>query len=169
MREVLVRIGDKWSVLVIGLLGQRGRRFTELLHDVDGISQRMLTVTLRGLERDGLVSRTVHAVVPRVESVKLWTLLGSTSDLCHVNVRRGVHQRRLTSITREPVRPPPPSSPVVYGLGGQTRGQRARQCAYELQKVANHQPDRAPLGVAPHIGDQPGTSIHIKGSVIRSA
>ena len=64
VREVLVRIGDKWSILVIGLLGQRGRRFTELLHDTDGISQRMLTVTLRGLERDGLVSRTVHAVVP---------------------------------------------------------------------------------------------------------
>ena len=46
---------------------------------------------------------------------------------------------------------------------------RAQQSAYELQKEANHQPDRAPLGVAPHIGDQPGISIHIKGSVIRSA
>ena len=45
---------------------------------------------------------------------------------------------------------------------------RAQQCAYELQKEAN-QPDRAPLGVAPHIGDQPGNSIHLKGSVIRSA
>lgn len=63
-RDVLVRVGDKWSVLVIAFLGQRGRRFTELLRDIDGISQRMLTVTLRGLERDGLVTRTVHAVVP---------------------------------------------------------------------------------------------------------
>ena len=61
---MLVRIGDKWSVLVIARLGERGRRFSELLHDIDAISQRMLTVTLRGLERDGLVSRTVHAVVP---------------------------------------------------------------------------------------------------------
>lgn len=61
---MLVRVGDKWSVLVIAFLGQRGRRFTELLRDIDGISQRMLTVTLRGLERDGLVTRTVHAVVP---------------------------------------------------------------------------------------------------------
>ena len=85
MREVLVRIGDKWSVLVIGLLGQRGRRFTELLHDTDGISQRMLTVTLRGLERDGLVSRTVHAVVPPRVDYALTpmgkTLLATVTDL----------------------------------------------------------------------------------------
>ena len=85
MSEVLVRIGDKWSVLVIGLLGQRGRRFTELLHDVDGISQRMLTVTLRGLERDGLVSRTVHAVVPPRVDYALTpmgkTLLATVTDL----------------------------------------------------------------------------------------
>ena len=64
VRDVLNRIGDKWSVLVLHLLTGRTRRFTELKNDVDGISQRMLTVTLRGLERDGLVSRTVHAVVP---------------------------------------------------------------------------------------------------------
>ena len=85
VREVLVRIGDKWSVLVIGLLGQRGRRFTELLHDTDGISQRMLTVTLRGLERDGLVSRTVHAVVPPRVDYALTpmgkTLLATVTDL----------------------------------------------------------------------------------------
>jgi DNA-binding HxlR family transcriptional regulator len=85
VREVLVRIGDKWSVLVIGFLGQRGRRFTELLHDVDGISQRMLTVTLRGLERDGLVSRTVHAVVPPRVDYALTpmgkTLLATVTDL----------------------------------------------------------------------------------------
>lgn len=63
-RDVLDRVGDKWSVYVIALLGDRSRRFTELLRTIDGISQRMLTVTLRGLERDGLVSRKVHAVVP---------------------------------------------------------------------------------------------------------
>ena len=82
---MLVRIGDKWSILVIGLLGQRGRRFTELLHDTDGISQRMLTVTLRGLERDGLVSRTVHAVVPPRVDYALTpvgkTLLATVTDL----------------------------------------------------------------------------------------
>ncbi len=64
VRDVLNRIGDKWSVLVLHLLSVQTRRFTELKNEIDGISQRMLTVTLRGLERDGLVSRTVYPVVP---------------------------------------------------------------------------------------------------------
>ena len=64
VREILDRVGDKWSVLVIALLGEHGQRFTELRRSIDGISQRMLTLTLRQLERDGLVSRTVHATVP---------------------------------------------------------------------------------------------------------
>ena len=63
-REVLARVGDKWSLYVIHLLGAHTKRFTELRRSIDGISQRMLTVTLRGLERDGLVTRTVHATVP---------------------------------------------------------------------------------------------------------
>jgi DNA-binding HxlR family transcriptional regulator len=68
-REILARVGDKWSVYVIHVLGHRGTvRFNELKHAVDGISQRMLTVTLRGMERDGLVMRTVYPEVPpRVE------------------------------------------------------------------------------------------------------
>ena len=68
-RDVLARIGDKWSVYVMHVLGDaRTLRFNELRSQVDGISQRMLTVTLRGLERDGLVTRTVHPEVPpRVE------------------------------------------------------------------------------------------------------
>ncbi len=61
---VLSRVGDKWSVLVIMLLGDRPRRFNELKRMVGGISQRMLTLTLRGLERDGLVTRTVFPTVP---------------------------------------------------------------------------------------------------------
>jgi DNA-binding HxlR family transcriptional regulator len=64
VREILDRVGDKWSVLVIALLGERTHRFSELRRAIDGISQRMLTLTLRQLERDGLVSRTVHATVP---------------------------------------------------------------------------------------------------------
>lgn len=63
-RDVLDRVGDKWSVYVIGLLGDGKKRFTDLLRSIDGISQRMLTVTLRGLERDGIVTRTVYPVVP---------------------------------------------------------------------------------------------------------
>jgi DNA-binding HxlR family transcriptional regulator len=67
-RELLDRLGDKWSLLVIGVLGDGTKRFGELRRRIDGISHRMLTVSLRGLERDGLVTRTVHATVPpRVE------------------------------------------------------------------------------------------------------
>lgn len=62
--EVLARIGDKWSVLIVMLLRDRPRRFNELKKMIGGISQRMLTLTLRGLERDGLVTRTVFPTVP---------------------------------------------------------------------------------------------------------
>ena len=67
-REVLQRVGDKWSMYVIDLLGRGTMRFTELHRGIDGITSRMLTVTLRGLERDGIVTRTIHPVIPpRVE------------------------------------------------------------------------------------------------------
>lgn len=62
--SVLARVGDKWSVLVIMLLIEGPRRFNELRRMIDGISQRMLTLTLRGLERDGLVTRTVFPTIP---------------------------------------------------------------------------------------------------------
>jgi DNA-binding HxlR family transcriptional regulator len=62
--EVLGRVGDKWSLQVIFSLGQGTRRFTDLKRGIDGISQRMLTVTLRGLERDGIVTRTMYPVMP---------------------------------------------------------------------------------------------------------
>jgi DNA-binding HxlR family transcriptional regulator len=62
--SILVRVGDKWSVLVIVLLGNGPRRFNEIKRMVGGISQRMLTLTLRGLERDGLVTRTVFPTIP---------------------------------------------------------------------------------------------------------
>jgi DNA-binding HxlR family transcriptional regulator len=68
VRQILDRVADKWSLLVIALLEQRTLRFSELQRQIDAISQRMLTVTLRQLERDGLVERTVYPVVPpRVE------------------------------------------------------------------------------------------------------
>jgi len=63
-REVLRRVGDKWSMYVIDLLGQGTKRFSELHRSIDGITARMLTVTLRGLERDGVVTRTIHPVIP---------------------------------------------------------------------------------------------------------
>ncbi len=64
VRQILDRIADKWSLLVISLLETRTMRFNELRREIDGISQRMLTVTLRQLERDGLVCRTVYPVIP---------------------------------------------------------------------------------------------------------
>lgn len=77
VRQILDRVADKWSLLAIALLDERTMRFTELLRTIDGVSQRMLTVTLRQLERDGLVRRTVYPVVPpRVEYAL--TPLGAT-------------------------------------------------------------------------------------------
>ncbi|MGH6872057.1 MAG: winged helix-turn-helix transcriptional regulator [Rhizomicrobium sp.] len=61
---VLARIGDKWSVLIVSRLGRHSMRFSELKREIGGISQRMLTLTLRGLERDGLVTRTVFPTIP---------------------------------------------------------------------------------------------------------
>lgn len=67
-RQVLDRIGDKWTALIMGLLERRTMRFSELQHAIGGISQKMLTQTLRSLERDGLVNRQIYAEVPpRVE------------------------------------------------------------------------------------------------------
>ena len=64
IRTVINQIGDKWSVLVIMLLRDGPRRFNELKRMINGISQRMLTLTLRGLERDGLVTRTIFPTIP---------------------------------------------------------------------------------------------------------
>ncbi|MFD8708724.1 winged helix-turn-helix transcriptional regulator [Kitasatospora sp. NPDC059648] len=75
IREVLDRIGDKWSVLVIVELAQGVRRFSQLQRAVPGISQRMLTLTVRQLERDGLITRTVHPTVPPQVEYEL-TMMG---------------------------------------------------------------------------------------------
>ena len=66
--EVLARVGDKWTVLTVSILGRGPMRFNELKRAIGGVSQRMLTLTLRALERDGLLTRTVYpSVPPRVE------------------------------------------------------------------------------------------------------
>ena len=62
--SILARVGDKWSVFVIVTLGDGPKRFNELKRMINGISQRMLTLTLRGLERDGLVTRTIFPTIP---------------------------------------------------------------------------------------------------------
>jgi DNA-binding HxlR family transcriptional regulator len=61
---LLARIGDKWTVLVVSTLGEGSKRFNELRREIPSVSQRMLTLTLRNLERDGIVSRTVTPTIP---------------------------------------------------------------------------------------------------------
>jgi DNA-binding HxlR family transcriptional regulator len=61
---LLARIGDKWTVLVVQTLGEGSKRFNELRREIPSVSQRMLTLTLRNLERDGLVNRTVTPTIP---------------------------------------------------------------------------------------------------------
>ncbi|MGH3338195.1 MAG: winged helix-turn-helix transcriptional regulator [Propionibacteriaceae bacterium] len=107
--EVLNRIGDKWSVYAIAYLGGGTLRFSELRRKIEGISQRMLTVTLRALERDGLVARTVHPEIPpRVEYAltplgrSLLDVVGEllrwselhTVDIANARVDYDQHQRR---------------------------------------------------------------------------
>jgi DNA-binding HxlR family transcriptional regulator len=106
-RDVLARIGDTWSVYVIHVLGAaKTPRFSELRREVDGISQRMLTVTLRGLERDGLVTRSIFPEVPPRVEYSL-TPLGATlrqhlrglvawagAHLVEVDAARAAYDRR---------------------------------------------------------------------------
>lgn len=78
-RQALDQIGSRWTVLVVAALGQGSQRYTELSRRVEGISAKMLTQTLRTLERDGLITRTVHAVVPPRVDYEL-TGLGRTLE-----------------------------------------------------------------------------------------
>jgi len=77
VREVLNLVGDKWSVLVVGVLENGPLRFSEIKRTIEAISQRMLTLTLRGLERDGLLTRTVTPTIPPRVDYEL-TKLGRT-------------------------------------------------------------------------------------------
>ncbi len=90
--EVLARVGDKWSVLIVMVLGDGPRRFNEIKRAVGGVSQRMLTLTLRGLERDGLVTRTMYPTIPpRVDYAltdlgrSLWTHVEALGMWAHQN------------------------------------------------------------------------------------
>ena len=81
-REMIVRVADKWSMYVIHVLASAGPlRFSEIRRRVDGVSQRMLTVTLRGLERDGLVQRSMYPEVPPRVEYALTPLGGTLRDI----------------------------------------------------------------------------------------
>ncbi|WP_120339413.1 winged helix-turn-helix transcriptional regulator [Cryobacterium soli] len=94
-RSLLSRIGDKWTLLVIGVLGDERKRFTELAEIIPGISRRMLTVTLRALERDGLVARTVYAEVPPRVEYEL-TALGQSLQLVALSMGDWVSEHQHT-------------------------------------------------------------------------
>lgn len=80
-RQVIARIADKWAMLVITALdGEDALRFSELRRRIEGVSQKMLTQTLRALERDGIVSRTVYPTVPVTVEYRLTTLGQSLTD-----------------------------------------------------------------------------------------
>ena len=104
--DVLQRIGDKWSILVVGRLGGGPMRFSELRHVIGGISQKMLTTTLRNLERDGFVTRTAYATIPPRVDYELTDLgrellvpvnaLGewARNNLVRIDMARGEFDRR---------------------------------------------------------------------------
>lgn len=99
--DILQHVGDKWTVLVVGKLGGGTMRFTELRSAVGGISQKMLTSTLRGLERDGFVTRTVHPTVPPRVDYELTELgrellqpVNALGEWARKNVAR-VHEARI--------------------------------------------------------------------------
>src|SRR2546426_78341 len=101
--DVLARVGDKWTVLVVSTLGEGPKRFNELRRALGSISQRMLTLTLRSLERDGLVTRTVFPTIPPRVDYAL-TKLGhsflkpvSSLGLWARQNRADIHGRRAAS------------------------------------------------------------------------
>lgn len=77
MAQVLDRVGDKWTVMVVGVLSGGPQRFNTILRTIGGVSHRMLTLTLRGLERDGLVTRTAYPTIPPKVEYELTELGGS--------------------------------------------------------------------------------------------
>jgi DNA-binding HxlR family transcriptional regulator len=114
LRDVLDRVGDKWSVLIMDLLGTGSKRYSELHRAVDGISQRMLTLTLRSLERDGLVERTVTPTSPPRVDYDLTptgrTLSTRVSSLIHWAEDHRVYiatSRRRYDLTERPAAAPP--------------------------------------------------------------
>ena len=99
--EILQRVGDKWTVLVVGKLGERRMRFSELMAAVGGISQKMLTTTLRALERDGFVTRTIYPTIPPKVEYELTDLgrellvpVRALSDWARSNMARVDEARR---------------------------------------------------------------------------
>ncbi|MET9612804.1 winged helix-turn-helix transcriptional regulator [Kitasatospora indigofera] len=101
IRDVLDRIGDKWSVLVVVELAQGMRRFRQLQRAVPGISQRMLTLTVRRLERDGLLTRTVHPTVPPQVEYELTPMGHSLTHLVRALADWSLEHRDAIAVARQ--------------------------------------------------------------------
>jgi DNA-binding HxlR family transcriptional regulator len=101
VREVLKLVGDKWSVLIVGVLGKGSLRFSELKRRIEGISQRMLTLTLRGLERDGLLTRTVTPSIPPRVDYELTTLGLTLLDPVHALAKWSEQHRESIQAARD--------------------------------------------------------------------
>src|ERR671924_255138 len=129
LREVLDRIGDKWSVLVIDALGKGTHRFSDLQRGIDGgISQRMLTRTLRSLERDGLVTRTVHPEVPPRVEYDLTPLGRTLRELVRGLVKwSGAHLEEVDQARAAYDRKHRPSKPVRAYIAKAAAAAKARQ------------------------------------------
>lgn len=117
-RDILSRIGDKWALLVVRALEEGSRRFSEVKRGIPGISQRMLTLTLRSLERDGLVKRTVMTSIPQRVDYELTELGRTVLDPARLlvewvdNNRESIktanhrHDKRPEAIPAEELMPP---------------------------------------------------------------
>lgn len=101
VREIISRIGDKWSIYIVKLLSDGPVRFNELKRSIDGISQRMLTLTLRGLERDGLVSRTVTPTIPPRVDYALTAMGGTLIETMQALAGWAVENSGAIAIARE--------------------------------------------------------------------
>jgi DNA-binding HxlR family transcriptional regulator len=122
IRDLLDRLADKWSLLVVELLGRDTRRFSELRRQIDGISQRMLTLTLRHLERDGLVSRTVYPVVPPRVEYRLTPLgTGLLEAICPLVAWTRAHRADITEAQAAY-----DATGAAAGAGGVSSGTRDR-------------------------------------------
>ena len=103
VNELIGRVADKWTMLILEALTEKGEmRFTRLGECVGGISQKMLTQTLRQMERDGLVTRTVHPVIPPHVDYKLTNLGASLGEaFCGVWVWAGEHLKEIENARKE--------------------------------------------------------------------
>ncbi len=136
IREVLNRIGDKWSLLVVGALAEGPRRFNDLRRGIHGVSQRMLTLTLRLLERDGLVVRTVFATIPPSVEYDLTplgrTLIGPVRVLSQwarrnrqaMRAARAQFDQQAASAAPTPTHLAPPGEAVPLGEAGPAAARR---------------------------------------------